>query len=155
MNRSGGTRRTVFKHFLLHTITIVMKKHNIILTANIVLAAGAAGLFTYGSIKESRMHKEHDRQVQVLVDRFKACPDRFRDFGECYTQAERDGMVRQAEADRSAGRYLDAGRIYARLGARYETEAREMAGRCGEAGRKEITDMIDLRREAAERAGLR
>lgn len=132
-----------------------MKKTSWILAANIALAVGTSGLYGYGKWKESRIHEAHEREVQQMVDHFKSCPDAYRDYGECYGQAERQRMEAAALAHRDAGRYLEAGMAYARLGRDFEDQAREMAGRCDDAGRMAIIRQIELRQEAGHRAGLR
>jgi hypothetical protein len=128
-----------------------MKKSTWILAGNIALAAGAAGLLTYGNIKESRIHREHEREVQQMVDHFKSCPDAYREYGECQSRQERDRLAAEAETLRSSGAYYEAGMVYAQLGRQYERDAREMAGRCGESERRAIIGQIELRQEAGRR----
>ena len=128
-----------------------MKKTTWILAGNIALAAGAAGLFTYGNIQESRIHREREAEVRHMADRFKACPDRYRETGECYSTQERERMAAEAGDLRGRGAYYEAGMIYAHLGRQYEGEAREMAGRCDESERRTIVRQIELRQEAGRR----
>lgn len=131
-----------------------MKKRNVILAANITLALGAAGLFTYGKWEEHKAHQTHEREVSQLVEHFKSCPDSFRTTRECFSEEERNARVSQANALRDSGSYLEAGRIFVELGPNFLNDAQEMAGRCDNNGRLEITRKIQLRREAATRSGL-
>ncbi len=128
-----------------------MKKANWILAANIALAVGTSSLYGYGKWKESQAHQAHEREVQQMVDHFKSCPDRYRDYGECFGQDERQRMEAQALAQRDAGRFFEAGMIYARLGRDFEDRAREMAGRCDDPHRRAIVRQIELREEAGLR----
>lgn len=128
-----------------------MKKANWILAANIALAVGTSSLYGYGKWKESQIHHAHEREVQQMVDRFKSCPDRYRDYGECYGAEERQRIEAQALAHRDAGRFFEAGMAYARLGRDFEDQAREMAGRCDDAHRRIIVSQIELREEAGRR----
>ncbi|MFN7990954.1 MAG: hypothetical protein U0R44_02230 [Candidatus Micrarchaeia archaeon] len=130
-----------------------MKKHNKFLAANLALTLAAASIIGYGKWKEGDLREDRTREVQQIVSRYRSCPDSYRTTGECYNDAERTGMANTAREHSSAGRYLQAGLIYARLGRDFINDAREMAGRCDETGRRQILREIGLRSEAARRMG--
>jgi hypothetical protein len=144
--------RHLFKHFLLHIITILMKKHNKLLAGSLVLALGGGAYVGYAKFHDVKDEQAHHREVQTLVGHFRSCPDLYRRTGECHTPEERTRLLSQAQEQRGEGRFEEAGLTFARLGG-MESDAREMAGRCAlsgnTAGRDRILRELGLRSEAA------
>jgi hypothetical protein len=131
-------------------------KRGILLPVAITLALGTTGLVGYGYFKHRGVQQAREQRVQVLVNRFKACPDLFRATGECFTPEKTASMRNEADAKRGERQWEKAGMLYAKLG--MDNEAREMAAECaaeGNApGRQKIIDELSEREEAARRVRM-
>jgi len=93
----------------------------------------AAGSFTgYAVVQDHKAAKAREARVGQLVQRFKACPERYRTTKECYGPEERSKLREEARANHASKNYEEAGMGYAKLG--MFNEAREMAGMCANSG---------------------
>ncbi len=127
----------------------MVKKHNLILSGAVILGLGAGGYLGWGIYKDHKRHQEQERQVVAMVDRFKACPDRFSAFRECFSDEQRSALRTEAEAARDGGRFEEAARKFDMLG--MNNEAHEMAGRCPEGVRSRLLTEFSIREEAVRR----
>lgn len=110
--------------------------------------------------------REHNKKVGEFVERFKACPDRFKNIGECYTPEEKLNIISNAETLKREGNCGGktqqapikencewAGVMFASVN--MNNDAREMAGVCGNQryywGRARILEEISRREEAIEK----
>lgn len=93
----------------------------------------AAGGFTgYAVVQDHKAAKVREERVGQLVQRFKACPERYRTTKECYGPEERSKLRSEAESQRTSKNYEESGMGFAKLG--MFNEAREMAGMCATGG---------------------
>ncbi|MEW6036472.1 MAG: hypothetical protein AB1529_07715 [Candidatus Micrarchaeota archaeon] len=125
----------------------MVKKHNWLLIGGVTACLGAGAFVAHGTYKDIQRQEAHRRSVSTLVESLKACPDRFRAVGDCSSDGDRAHLLSEAETDRREGRFREAGLKFARLGR--EGDAREMAGRCDESGRRAILEELSVRRDAA------
>ncbi|MCI0504114.1 tetratricopeptide repeat protein [Candidatus Micrarchaeota archaeon] len=127
----------------------MVKRHNIILAGTVAVGLAASAYLGWGTYKEHKRQVAHEQNVVAMVERFKACPDRFVARRECFSETERAGILTEAEGARSGGRHREAGLKFAILG--MGNEAREMAGRCNETDRRAIMEELRVREEAEAR----
>lgn len=110
------------------------------IAASFTLLAGAAGITGYGWHKQAAIDRARGARIQTIVDRFKACPERFRAVNSCLSPADRLRMIGEAERMMREGDLLNAGVAFAEL--MEENQARLMASRCGAQGNLEARDSI-------------
>lgn len=124
------------------------------ITLSTVLFAGAATFTGIGMHRDAALERAREARIRQVVERFKACPERFRSVKSCLSPEDRVKKRGDADSDRRNGRYEKAGVAFAEL--LMENEAREMAGRCAEkgdsAGRDRILQVLSERQDAAARA---
>jgi hypothetical protein len=115
-----------------------------------VLFAGAATFTGIGMHKQAGLERAREARVQQIVERYKACPERFRAVKSCLSPEERVKKRGDADSDRRNGRYEKAGLAFAEL--MMENEAREMAGRCAQegnpSGREKILQVLSEHQDA-------
>jgi predicted phage gp36 major capsid-like protein len=124
------------------------------ISLSFALFAGAATFTGVGMYKEAGQERAREARVAQIVERFKACPERFQSVKSCLSPEERVKKRGDADSDRRNGNYEKAGIAFAEL--LEESDAREMAGRCAEkgdtAGRDRILNVLSERQDAARRA---
>lgn len=124
------------------------------ITLSTVLFAGAATFTGIGMHRDAGLERAREARVRQIVERFKACPERFMSVKSCLSPEERVKKRGDADSDRLNGRYEKAGVAFAEL--LMENEAREMAGRCAETGnnsaRERILQILSERQDAERRA---
>jgi tetratricopeptide (TPR) repeat protein len=125
-----------------------MKKSNILLTLGIVTTLGAGGAVGYGMYRDRLTRKAHETNVAAQVERFKACPGNFMARRSCHTEAERAKLQTEAENARERGRWEEAALKFVEIGR--DNDAYEMIGRCDEATRRRLSELVSIRREALE-----
>ncbi len=120
------------------------------------LFAGAATFTGIGMHKEAGQERAREARVAQIVERFKACPERFRAVKSCLSPEDRTKKRGDADSDRINGRYEKAGVAFAEL--MMENEAREMAGRCAEKGdaaaRNKILQILSERQDAVRETNV-
>jgi hypothetical protein len=125
------------------------------ISLSFALFAGAATFTGIGMHRDAGLERAREARVQQIVNRFKACPERFSQVKSCLSPEERVKKMGDAETDRRSGNFEKAGITFAEL--LEENDAREMAGRCADrgdmAGRDKILQVLSERQEAARRAG--
>jgi hypothetical protein len=131
----------------------MVQKRSILLPIGLTLSLGITGAVGFGAYRTKSLERARESGIQKLVDRFRACPDRYRATGECHSPPEIVRMRTDADAKRRQGKHGEAGLLYAKLG--MGNEAREMAAECDrrgdKAGSKAIVDEMAVREEAAAR----
>ncbi|MBD3210238.1 hypothetical protein GF318_02550 [Candidatus Micrarchaeota archaeon] len=131
-----------------------MSKRRILLPIAVALSIGTAGVVGYGGYLTGKARQARETRIHALVDRFKACPDRFEVTNECFSPTERRNLQKSAFRNRREDNHEKAGEDFAKLG-RFN-EAREMASECASGGNEECRDKlvedIKIRREAIRRA---
>lgn len=128
-------------------------RRKVFLPIAITLSVGATGLVGYTGWLARGETQEREQKIVQMVDRFKACPDRFKINRECFSPQERQELQVESGRMKKAGRWEEAGMAFAKLG-RFN-DAREMAEECNklgnETGTEKIREEIALRREAIHR----
>jgi hypothetical protein len=126
------------------------------ISLSFALFAGAATFTGIGMYKEAGQERAREARVQQIVERFKACPERFRAVKSCLSPEDRVKKRGDADQDRRAGNYEKAGVAFAEL--MQENEAREMAGMCAEkgnpAGRDKILNLLSEMQDAANETNI-
>jgi hypothetical protein len=124
------------------------------ISLSFALFAGAATFTGIGMHRDAGLERAREERIHQIVDRFKACPERFRAVKSCLDPEERTKKRGDAEIDSRNGNFEKAGIAFAEL--LEENDAREMAGRCAErgdyTGRDRILQVLSERQDAARRA---
>ncbi|MFH0738041.1 MAG: hypothetical protein V1827_05155 [Candidatus Micrarchaeota archaeon] len=145
----------------------MVKKHNMLRTAGLVMAIGIGTGLGWGTWKDHVKKKEYAALVEKRADELRGCkfPKRVQRRGHCLSDTQELEKAREAKKLEDEGKYREAGRIYALIGHdgnRYVYMARRMAGKCKNKGDTEGWEMIlkeiKLKEDAVRRAikkGLR